>query len=191
MNKTIDTRNLIPYARNYNTHPQSQIQRLAGLIDHYGFTSPLVVADGNISAGHGRLLACQLLWDADKDVYPAPGKLRGAKPLERYHLPVVDATGWSNAQLRAYLIADNELSKQSEPDFELLKLELSELKTLDIDLEFIGLDDATLDLLDGIGNEAEHESDCGGNGDTKEIDPDDYQLGHRCPRCGFEFDDDK
>jgi len=119
---------LVPYARNARTHSEAQIEQVAASIREWGWTNPVLVAeDGGIIAGHCRVLAGRQLGLAE--------------------VPVMLATGWSEAQKRAYVLADNQLALNAGWNPELLRLELSELKELDFDLGLIGFDDAQLAAL--------------------------------------------
>lgn len=113
---------LVPYARNARTHSDAQIGQIAASIREWGWTNPVLVAeDGTIIAGHGRVLAAQ--------------KLGITK------VPVMVATGWTEAQRRAYTIADNKLTLNGGWDQELLGLEIGELEVLGFDLDLIGFSD--------------------------------------------------
>ena len=110
---------LIPYARNARTHNEEQVAQIAASIREWGWTNPVLVAeDGTIIAGHGRVLAARKLRIAD--------------------VPVMIASGWTDAQKRAYAIADNKLTLNGGWDQELLGLELGELELLGFDLDLIG-----------------------------------------------------
>src|SRR5712671_1278303 len=110
---------LIPFARNARTHSEAQVSQIASSIREWGWTNPVLVGeDGTIIAGHGRILAARKLRIAD--------------------VPVMMATGWTDAQKRAYAIADNKLTLNGGWDDELLGLELGELEVLGFDLELIG-----------------------------------------------------
>ena len=157
---------LVPYARNARTHSDEQVAQIAASIREWGWTTPVLVdEDGGIIAGHGRTLAAQR--------------------LQMTEVPVMVARGWSDAKKRAYILADNQLALNAGWDNELLHLELSELKELDFDLELIGFS------ADEIAALSFKEKDLYPDSSTQEIDPDDYNMGHQCPKCGFEFDDDK
>jgi ParB-like chromosome segregation protein Spo0J len=115
-------KSLVPYARNSRTHSPEQVSQIAASITEWGFTSPILVDEaGTIIAGHGRVLAAQ--------------------QLGLDELPVMTATGWTEAQKQAYIIADNKLALNSGWDMELLKVEMVELDGLDFDLGLIGFDD--------------------------------------------------
>jgi ParB-like chromosome segregation protein Spo0J len=113
---------LVPYARNARTHSDAQIGQIAASVREWGWTNPVLVAeDGTIIAGHGRVLAAQKLGITE--------------------VPVMVAAGWSEAQRRAYTIADNKLTLNGGWDQELLGLEIGELEVLGFDLDLIGFSD--------------------------------------------------
>lgn len=119
---------LIPYARNARTHSDEQVSQIAASIREWGWTVPILVDEGgSIIAGHGRVLAAQRLGLAE--------------------VPVMVATGWTEAQRRAYVLADNKLALNAGWDTDLLKLELSDLKEVGADLDLIGFSDAELEVL--------------------------------------------
>lgn len=112
---------LIPYARNARTHSDEQVGQIAASINEWGFTNPIIVDDdGNVIAGHGRLLA--------------------ARKLGRTHVPVRIVSDWPEAKKKAYILADNKLALNAGWDDELLKLEIEELKELDFNLDLIGFE---------------------------------------------------
>jgi len=120
---------LIPYARNARTHSPEQVAQIAASIKEWGFTNPVLIdeTDG-IIAGHGRVLAAQLIGLVD--------------------VPTMTATGWTEAQKRAYVIADNKLALNAGWDNELLAVEFGELAALDFDLTLTGFGEGELaDLL--------------------------------------------
>lgn len=119
---------LIPYARNSRTHSDEQVAQIAASIKEWGFTTPVLVdEDGGIIAGHGRTLA--------------------ARKLGMTEVPVLVARGWTDAQKRAYVIADNKLALNAGWDQELLGLELADLDQLGFDLGLTGFSDEELDAL--------------------------------------------
>lgn len=116
------TERLIPFARNARTHSDAQVSQIASSIREWGWTNPVLVAeDGTIIAGHGRVLAARKLCIPD--------------------VPVMVAAGWTEAQRRAYTIADNKLTLNGDWDEELLGLEIGELEVLGFDLDLIGFSD--------------------------------------------------
>ncbi len=124
------TKTLIPYARNSRTHSDEQVGQIAASIKEWGFTNPILVDEtGTIIAGHGRVLAAQ--------------------KLGLDELPVMTATGWTEAQKQAYIIADNKLALNAGWDMDMLKIEMQDLAGLDFDLGLIGFDaDELAGLLD-------------------------------------------
>jgi len=104
--KVVNIETLIPYARNSRTHSDEQVAQIAASIKEWGFTTPVLVdEDGGIIAGHGRTLA--------------------ARKLGMTEVPVLVARGWTDAQKRAYVIADNKLALNAGWDNELLRLFLA------------------------------------------------------------------
>ena len=107
----IETRkisDLSPYGKNARVHGPEQIEQLKRSIDHFGFTMPILIAeDGEVIAGHGRLLA--------------------AAELGWTEVPVIVAKGWPAAKVRAYRVADNRLSENSQWDLPALQIELAEI----------------------------------------------------------------
>src|SRR4029077_5727114 len=112
-----------PYARNARTHTDAQIAAIAASIKEWGWTTPaLVGGGGGLIAGHARILA--------------------ARQLGISEIPVMVAAGWSEAQKRAYVLADNQLAiSGSGWHPELLRLELGELKLGGFDLSLTGFGD--------------------------------------------------
>ena len=119
---------LIPYARNSRTHSDEQITKIASSIREFGFLNPVIVDGQNgIIAGHGRVMAAQ--------------------KLGLIEIPVLQADHLSDAQKRAYIIADNRLALDAGWDAEMLRVEFAELADLDFDLELTGF---TLDEIDAL-----------------------------------------
>lgn len=131
---------LIPYARNSRTHSDAQVAEIAASIDEFGMVGAIVVRGGTIAKGHGTLQAIQRLYAAGKRLYPAPGQHASPPPapLPAGTVPVIDATGWSDAQFRAYVIADNRLAEKAGWDLEMLKLEVDDLLAEGFDLSLTG-----------------------------------------------------
>jgi len=139
---------LIPYARNARTHTDEQVTKVAASIREFGWTNPILVDGKNgIVAGHCRLLA--------------------AKKLGLTRVPVIELAYLTEAQKRAYILADNQLAiNGSGWDGELLRIELSELKEEDFDLSMTGFDDAEIDRMLA---EVEEEPDIQGNTDEDAV----------------------
>jgi DNA modification methylase len=130
------TDSLAAYARNARTHSDAQVLQIARSIEEFGWTVPILVDEaGQIIAGHGRVLA--------------------AKKLGLAEVPVMVADGWTEAQKRAYVIADNKLTLNGGWDDALLRDELDALRGLDFDLGLTGFGDDELaaifaDRTDGL-----------------------------------------
>lgn len=119
---------LVPYARNARTHSDAQVAQIAASVREWGWTVPVLVDEsGMLIAGHGRVLA--------------------ARKLGLAEVPVMVAHGWSEAQKRAYVLADNKLALNAGWDEELLRLELSDLREIGADLELVGFGDLELAAL--------------------------------------------
>lgn len=128
--KYVPIETLIPYARNSRTHSDAQVAQLAASIKEFGWTNPVIVDGANgIIAGHGRVLA--------------------ARKLGIAQVPVVERDDMTEAQKRAYVIADNKLALNAGWDFDLLKVELGELQSKGFDLELIGFSDKELNGIMG------------------------------------------
>jgi hypothetical protein len=113
---------LIPYDKNPRTHSPTQIERIAASITEFGFTNPILVdEDLNVIAGHGRLMAAQAL---ELDV-----------------VPTIKLGRLTEAQRRAYVIADNQIALNSGWDDDLLQSELNELANAGFDLSVLGWGD--------------------------------------------------
>lgn len=123
---------LKPYGRNPRAHSDQQIEQLAAAITEFGWTMPVLVDEaGMVLAGAGRIEAARKLGLPDA--------------------PVIIARGWSEAQKRGYIIADNRLGELSRWDDALLAIELDELALGGFDLELLGMSDADLARLNGDG----------------------------------------
>lgn len=110
---------LKPYGRNARTHSDSQIKQVVASIKEFGWTNPVLIDEGmGIIAGHARVEA--------------------AKRLKLKEVPCIILAGLTEAQKKAYIIADNQLALNAGWDEELLKLELIDLKDLDFDLDLTG-----------------------------------------------------
>jgi len=119
---------ITPYARNSRTHSDEQVAQIAASIREWGWTNSILVdEDGGLIAGHGRLLA--------------------ARKLGLTQIPTMVAKGWSDAQKKAYVIADNKLALNAGWDLEMLAVELGDLQGFDFDLMLTGFSDDELSKL--------------------------------------------
>jgi DNA modification methylase len=110
---------LIPNARNARTHSEAQVDQIAASIREWGWTTPVLVSEeGMIIAGHGRV--------------------RAARKLGLTEVPVMQAIGWTRAQVQAYALADNRLALDAGWDEAMVALEIAELQEGGFDIELIG-----------------------------------------------------
>jgi len=155
---------LIPYARNARTHSDEQVDKIAASIREFGFLNPVITdGDNGIVAGHGRIMA--------------------AKKLGMDEVPTVEAAHLTDAQKRAYILADNRLALDAGWDDELLRVEFTELQDAGFDLNLTGFTDDEIAALEP--DEPDFEpGDEDDQGKLDELDPK-YVA---CPHCGKEFD---
>ena len=113
---------LIPYVNNARTHSDEQVAQIAASIREFGFTNPILVDENcGIIAGHGRLAA--------------------ARKLGLDTVPTITLPGLSDAQKKAYVIADNQLALNAGWNEDLLKVEIEQLDLGGFDIDLLGLDD--------------------------------------------------
>ena len=124
----VDVDKLIPYINNARTHSPEQINKLRASLREFGFVNPLIIdKDYNVLAGHGRLSAAK------------------AEGYEK--VPCVFVEHMTEAQKKAYILADNRMALDAGWDDELLKLEIEGLEAMDFDVSLTGFDAAELDKL--------------------------------------------
>jgi site-specific DNA-methyltransferase (adenine-specific) len=119
---------LIPYKNNARTHSEEQVEKIAASIDEFGFINPVLIDKDNvIIAGHGRVM--------------------GAKKLGLEKVPCLRIEHLTEAQKRAYILADNKLAEDAGWDEEILNIELQALREMDFDISLAGfdLDDLSFD----------------------------------------------
>lgn len=144
---------LVPYARNARTHSKEQIAQLRSSLREFGFVSPAVIdSDYNILIGHGRIAAA---------------REEGYKTV-----PCVFAEDLTDAQKRAYILADNQLALNAGWDEEMLSVELSDLQDNAFDLSLLGFDDKELEKLLN-------------NNEVKDIEDDDFDLSSALEQASF------
>lgn len=123
-----NTDSLIPYVNNSRTHSDEQVTQVASSIKEFGFTNPLLIDEqGGIIAGHGRLMA--------------------ANKLGLEQVPTITLVGLTEAQRKAYVIADNQLALNSSWDLDMLRVEIERLEELDFDLSLIGFENDVIEKL--------------------------------------------
>lgn len=119
---------LVPYARNSRTHSETQVAQIAASIREFGFTNPVLIdANGGVIAGHGRIL--------------------GATRVGMARVPCLRLGHLTDAQKRAYVIADNKLALNAGWDEALLAAELRDLAEMDYDLGLTGFADDEIKVL--------------------------------------------
>ena len=130
---------LIPYVNNSRTHSEEQVTQIASSIKEFGWTNPILVdGENGVIAGHGRILA--------------------GKKLGHTEIPTIELSGLSDAQKKAYVIADNKLALNAGWDAEVLKVEFEELQNLGYDLSLTGFSDKelkefTAEVIQGLTDE--------------------------------------
>ncbi|NCC16744.1 MAG: site-specific DNA-methyltransferase [Clostridia bacterium] len=126
--KLLPIDDLVPYANNARTHSKEQINKIRSSLREFGFVNPVLIdKDKNIIAGHGRCEAA---------------KAEGMKEV-----PCVMVEHLTEAQKKAYIIADNKLALDAGWDNEILAVELESLKDLNFDVELSGFNAAEIDDL--------------------------------------------
>lgn len=119
---------LIPYARNSRTHSEAQVAQIAASIREFGFTSPVLIdATGGIIAGHGRVMA--------------------ARQIGMGEVPCIRLGNLSEAQKRAYIIADNKLALNAGWDEAMLAIEFRDLADIGYDVGLTGFDTKEIDAM--------------------------------------------
>lgn len=134
----LETHTLVPYAKNSRTHDDAQIAQIAASIKEFGFTNPILIDKENVViAGHGRLMA--------------------ALRMNFKYVPCIRLGHLTEAQKRAYIIADNRLALNAGWDEEMLSLEIADLKSLEVDLDLLGF--TSDELADILSEATEGETD--------------------------------
>lgn len=159
MNKTttqmqmVKVNELIPYVNNARTHSQEQVNKLRSSLREFGFVNPIIIdADKNVIAGHGRLMA--------------------AKEEGITEVPCVLVDYLSEAQKKAYILADNRYAQDAGWDEELLRLEIEALEGMDFDVSLTGFnEDEISDLFAGA--------------DTSDTQDDDFDLSDALEKAAF------
>ena len=144
---------LIPYVNNARTHSQEQVNKLRSSLREFGFVNPVIIdADKNVIAGHGRLMA--------------------AKEEGITEVPCVLVDYLTEAQKKAYILADNRYAQDAGWDEELLRLEIEALEGMDFDVSLTGFnEDEISDLFAGA--------------DTSDTQDDDFDLSDALEKAVF------
>ncbi len=117
--KSVPISELIPYVNNARKHSEIQIQQIAASIKEFGFNNPILIdSENGIIAGHGRM--------------------EGARLLGLESVPCIEVKHLTEAQKKAFIIADNQIATRSEWDFEKLQIEIDNLKLEDFNLDLLG-----------------------------------------------------
>ncbi len=155
---SLPTGDLVPYVGNVRTHTPEQVKEIANSIQEFGFTNPILLDEsGGIIAGHGRVMA--------------------AESLGMETVPTITLSHLSDAQKRAYRIADNQLALNAGWNDELLADELRALNGKHFDLTLTGFDSGYLDdLLSGVPDFQPTDED-----DQPRLDEKSPVI---CPHCG-------
>jgi ParB family transcriptional regulator, chromosome partitioning protein len=155
---------LIPYVNNSRTHSDEQIAQIAASIKEFGWTNPILIdGDNGIIAGHGRVMA--------------------ARKLKYKVVPTIELKDLTEAQRKAYIIADNRLALNAGWDNEMLTIELNDLLADGFALEMLGFDPTEMQTLINGGPDFEPATE-DEQGKLDELDP----KWIACPHCGKEFD---
>ncbi len=164
----IDVNKLIPYVNNARTHSPEQITKLRSSLREFGFVNPIIIdRDYNVIAGHGRLEA--------------------AKAEHMTEVPCVFVDHLTDAQKKAYILADNRMALDAGWDEDLLAVEMEELQNLGFDLGLTGFDEK--ELADLFASDEEVADDDFDVDKASELEPfvesgDIWLLGRHRLRCG-------
>ena len=155
---------LVPYANNAKIHTPEQISKIRGSLREFGFVTPILVDfDNNIIAGHGRVMA--------------------ARAEGMTEVPCVMVSNLTEAQRKAYILADNRMSEIAEWDVKALEIELGGLKDMEFDVGLIGFEPEDLKTIE-VGSYTRSAPGQGGNEEEPpEAEEDDYDgsLPEICP----------
>ena len=171
----VKTSDLIPYAKNSRTHSPEQVTQIAGSIREFGFTNPVLIdSENGIIAGHGRVMA--------------------AEKLSMEEVPCLRITHLTELQKRAYIIADNRLALNAGWDAEMLKIELTDLKEENFNIDLVGFTEEELaELLAEPPSEGQTDED-----EVPEIPEtpisvpgDVWVMGSHRVMCGSSLDEDQ
>lgn len=147
---------MMVYAKNARTHSTEQVEKIIGSIKKYGWTNPILLDEsGQVIAGHGRLLAAEKI---------------GFDPV-----PTITLLGLTDAEKKAYRLADNKLPLDAGWDNDLLTMELGDLLAEGFDLTLTGFSAEEIDNMLNV------DFSPGDEGDQGKLDQLEEKL---CPHCG-------
>lgn len=151
--KMINTKELVPYVNNARTHSPEQINKLRSSLREFGFVNPIIIdKDKTVLAGHGRLMA--------------------AKEEGIEEVPCVLVDYLTEAQKKAYILADNRYAEDAGWDEEMLRLEIEALEGMDFNLGLTGFEeDEIADLFD--------------TDNTSDVEDDDFDLEEALEKASF------
>src|SRR5437870_8018035 len=121
-------RELRPYPNNARTHSKKQVREIANSITKFGFCNPVLIDDA-------------------KQIIAGPGRVEAAKLLGIDAVPTCRLSHLSEADKRAYILADNKLAEKAGWDKELLAIELQGLIDLDVEIELTGFEMPEIDFI--------------------------------------------
>ena len=167
--ENVNINKLKPYENNARTHSEEQINKIVRSIDAFGFINPVLI-DGEfgIIAGHGRVMA--------------------AKKMGMNEVPCLFVEDLTEAQKRAYIIADNKLALDAGWDETILKIELAELQEMDFDITLTGFEMEDIELDDYSSGVEEDDYDVEPPAEPKAKFGQIYQLGRHRLMCGDSTD---
>ena len=144
---------LIPYVNNARTHSAEQILKLRASLREFGFINPVIIdREFNVIAGHGRIMA--------------------AKEEGILEVPCAFVDYLTDAQKKAYILADNRMAMDAGWDEELLRIEIESLQGEDFDIGLTGFDESEI-------------ADLFGTADTSDVEDDDYDLSDALEKAAF------
>lgn len=156
-----DINEIKPYENNPRIHSNIQIEQIGNSIKEFGFTVPILLdEENNVIAGHGRLEA--------------------SKVLDIGKVPTITLANLSEEQKKAYIIADNKITLNSNWNEDLLKNELKFLSDNDFNLDVLAFEDSEIE------NYFKEIEEVDFTEDFKEFD-EDIETEHQCPKCGFKW----
>ena len=167
--ENVNISKLIPYENNARTHSPEQVAKIVRSIEEFGFINPVLIdGDFGIIAGHGRVMA--------------------AKQMGMTEVPCLFIEDLTEAQKKAYILADNKLAEDAGWDEILLKIELAELEAMEFDVSLTGFDLADFELEDYSSSVTEDDYDAEPPTEPKAKLGDIYQLGRHRLMCGDSTD---